>query len=181
MSTTNGQPPVRGRNKYEQWLTEDGLAKLQAWARNGLTDEQIAHNCGVSRKTLAQWKLQHGDIGAALKEGKDAVDQEVENALFKSACGYDYREVTEQYDGQGVLIDRKVFNKHQAPNTVAQIYWLKNRRRDVWKENHDKTEIERERLELDKRKVEADLQEKTDNQARTIEVIISDQAKEWGK
>lgn len=40
------------KRKYEQWLTPEGLLKLEGWAREGLTNEQIARNMGISRKTL---------------------------------------------------------------------------------------------------------------------------------
>jgi hypothetical protein len=178
MSKISGQPPVRGRNKYEQWLTEDGLAKLQAWARNGLTDEQIAHNCGIGVRTLFTWKEKHEPIMQALKEGKEVVDLQVENALFKSACGYDYQEVTEEYNGLGELVSRKVFQKHQPPSNTAQIYWLKNRKRDVWKENHDKAEIERLRYQLDKDRFDAD--SKQSDGPRKLEIIIDPDAEDWG-
>ena len=38
------------KGKYEYWLTPEGLIKLEGWARDGLTDEQIAVNIGVNRK-----------------------------------------------------------------------------------------------------------------------------------
>ena len=179
--TTNGQPPVRkkrSKSKYEQWLTEDGLTRLQAWARSGLTDEQIAHNCGVSYKTLKVWKQQYSAIGAALKEGKEVVDQQVENALFKSACGYEYEEVTTEYNAEGEVTSVRTIKKHYAPNTTAQIYWLKNRRRDVWKNDHDKTEIERMRLELDNKRFEADVN-KVEG-PKVIQIIVDPDAEEWG-
>ena len=44
------------KGKYEKWLEPDGLQLLGAWARDGLTDEQIAKNMGICRDTLIQWK-----------------------------------------------------------------------------------------------------------------------------
>ena len=38
--------------KYKEWLSEENLALLEGWARDGLTDEQIAHNVGITAKTL---------------------------------------------------------------------------------------------------------------------------------
>ena len=32
------------KGKYHEWLSEDGLIKIQGWARDGLIDEQIANN-----------------------------------------------------------------------------------------------------------------------------------------
>lgn len=95
------------RGKYEYWLSEDGLTLLEGWARDGLTDDQIAHNLGVSRSTLAEWKKRFPDLSDALKKGKDVVDYEVENALLERAKGGD---------------------------TTAQIFWLKNRRPGKWRD-----------------------------------------------
>lgn len=55
------------KGKYEQWLTEEGLLQLEAWARNGLTDEQIAANMGITRSTLNEWKKKYSDISDTLK------------------------------------------------------------------------------------------------------------------
>ncbi|WDF83621.1 terminase [Lacticaseibacillus pabuli] len=78
------------KGKYQQWLTEEGLTKLAGWARQGLTDEQIAHNMGITPRTLYKWKTAHGQIGQALIKEKEVVDFEVENALFKRAIGASY-------------------------------------------------------------------------------------------
>lgn len=55
------------KGKYEQWLTEEGLLQLEAWARNGLTDEQIAANIGCACSTLYDWKGKYSEISEALK------------------------------------------------------------------------------------------------------------------
>ena len=95
------------KGKYEYWLTEEGLLLLEGWARDGLTDEQIAHNIGISTSTLNNWKNKYVEILESLKKGKEVVDYAVENALLKNALKGD---------------------------TTAQIYWLKNRRPDKWRD-----------------------------------------------
>ena len=77
------------KGKYEDWLTGDGLTLLEGWARDGLTDEQIASNCGISPSTLYRWKDDHQEIREALKRGKEVVDYQVENALLNKALGGD--------------------------------------------------------------------------------------------
>lgn len=99
--------------KYKEWLTDEGLIKIEGWARDGLSEEQIAHNMGISRKTLSEWKNKYSDISDTLKRGKEVVDYEVENALLQSAL-----------DG----------------NVTAQIFWLKNRKPTQWKDKQE-TEI----------------------------------------
>lgn len=80
--------------KYIEWLTVEGLIKIEGWARDGLIDKQIAQNIGVSERTFTDWKKRFSSISSALKKGKEVVDRQVENALFKSATGYEYTERT---------------------------------------------------------------------------------------
>lgn len=119
--------------KYEYWLTPDGLLLLEAWARDGLIDEDIAHNVGISPATLYEWKKRFPEISEALKRGKEVVDIQVENALFKRAIGYEYEEVKtiiSEKDGKRV----EVVKKQMPPDTTAQIFWLKNRKPSTWRD-----------------------------------------------
>lgn len=136
------------KGKYQEWLESDALLKLEAWARDGLTDEQIAKNMGISTATLYNYKRDHKEILEALKRGKEVVDIEVENALLKRAKGYKYDEVTRELvsvkDKEGSIIGNelqvtKVVTKEVQPDTTAQIFWLKNRKPKEWR---DKQEID---------------------------------------
>lgn len=126
------------KGKYQAWLEPDKLILLEAWARDGLTDEQIAAKMGICRDTLIQWKKKYSDISDALKKGKDVVDIQVENALLKRALGYEYEEISEKYE-MGILVEKKVTKKQVVPDTTAQIFWLKNRKPDDWR---DKREVD---------------------------------------
>ena len=124
---------LMAKAKYAEWLTSEGLLKIEGWARDGLTDEQIAKNIGISRSTLNVWKDRYSDISDALKKGKDVIDRQVENALLKRALGYEYEEVKEKFE-DGVITERTVTKKEVAPDTTAQIFWLKNRKPDKWRD-----------------------------------------------
>lgn len=135
------------RGKYEEWLTKEGLLKLESWARNGLTNEQIASNMGISRKTLQEWCNKYGDICDTLKRGKEVVDIQVENALLKRALGYQYDEVTKERVldyapdtgellGSHMAVTKKVTKEVQG-DTTAQIFWLKNRQPEKWRDKRD--------------------------------------------
>ena len=85
---------------------------------------------------MNQWQKRFSVISDALKSGKEVVDRQVENALFKTATGFYYNE--EMVTNQGEVV---TVRKYSKPNTTAQIYWLKNRKRDVWT---DKQEVQLE-------------------------------------
>ena len=147
---------VRGaRGKYHEWLTKEGLTLIEGWARDGLIDEQIAANIGITTTTLYDWKKKYADFSDALKKGKETSDYEVENALFKSATGYEYeerKEVQEVVDG--VMRKRvEVTRKQVPPNATSAIFWLKNRKPDKWR---NKQEIEISKLRAEIKKIEAE-------------------------
>ena len=96
--------------KVDIWLDKDNLIRVQGWARDGLTDQQIAEKMGIGVRTLYEWKKKHPQFSQALKSGKEVVDYAVENALLKKAL---------------------------AGDVGACCFWLKNRRPDKWKDRID--------------------------------------------
>lgn len=125
------------KGKYQKWITPEGLLKIEGWAKDGLTDEQIAGNMGITAKTLYEWKKRYGEICEALKKGKEIVDRQVENALLKRALGYAYTEKMTEESDDGVKV--RVTEKQVVPDTTAQIFWLKNRKPEVWRDKKDVT------------------------------------------
>ena len=121
------------KGKYREWLTADGLLRLEGWARDGLTDEQIAQNAGIRAATLYEWEKRFPEILKAIKKGKAPVDMEVENALLKRALGYEYEEVITEIYGDGKKHVKKV-KRYMPPDVTAQIFWLKNRKPDRFRD-----------------------------------------------
>lgn len=127
------------KSKVERWLTSDGLTLLGGWAREGLTDVQIAHNIGISRSTLNEWKKKYPDILDTLKKEKEIVDYEVENALLKRAIGYRYKEITKEQilnpmTSTYELRVTKEVEKEVPPDVGAAMAWLKNRKPKQWRD-----------------------------------------------
>ncbi len=116
--------------KYQDWLTEEGRIKLEGWARS-LTDVDIAKNIGITPKTLIEWKKKYPKFADALKNGREVVDFQVENALLKRALGY---EVTEYIIDNG---KKKAVKKQIPPDVTAIIFWLKNRKYKEWRDKRD--------------------------------------------
>lgn len=92
---------------FSEWEKPENLLRLQGWAIDGLIDAQIAENIGIGESTLAHWKARSKAIRESLKKGKDSADREIENALFETA---------------------------KAGNVTAQIFWLKNRKAQQWRD-----------------------------------------------
>lgn len=113
---------MAGRKKIDvqEWLTPENKVRIQGWCRDGLIEKQIYKNMGVSKNVFYRWKKENQEFRDLLKESKDTADREVENALFKSATGF-------------VGPDEKYY----PPNTTAQIFWLKNRKHDEWRDKRE--------------------------------------------
>lgn len=127
--------------KYEYWITPEGLTLIEEWAKNGLTDEQIAKNMGITTSTLYEWKKKYSEVSESLKRGKAVIDTQVENALLKRALGYKYTEIkTKRFTIEGTEAEEVTETiKEVVPDTTAQIFWLKNRKPLEWR---DKKNIE---------------------------------------
>ena len=98
---------------------------------------------GIGLSTYYRWQQEHGELREAIKKGKAPVDIEVENALLKRALGYSYDEVIKDAEPTGKTDDNgkpiykthiRTITKYVAPDTLAQIFWLKNRRPDRWRD-----------------------------------------------
>lgn len=136
---------VIAKGKFDRWRTKEGLTLLEGWARDGLTDEELARKIGVNRATFYDWKNRFSDISDAIKKGKEVIDFEVEQALLKKALGYSYTETRKEVDANG---KKKVIvtEKHVEPDTVAQIFWLRNRKPDKWRNNPEAPEGDDDKL-----------------------------------
>lgn len=124
------------KGKYHKWITEEGLRKIEAWARDGLVEKQICYNMGIGVTSLNEWKKRFPEIAEALKKGKEDIDIEVENSLLKRARGFEYTEkITEIHEMPDGSKRRhiKEITKYALPDTTAQIFWLKNRKPDYWR------------------------------------------------
>ena len=140
------------KGKYHKWLEEDNLIRMEGWARDGLTDEDIATNMGIHPATLYEWKNKFNEIDEALKEGKEVADYKVIGALYKRCLGYDFEEVQTIVEDDNGKKKKKISKtiKHISPDTTAIAIWLNNRKPNDFKRNRGKEELDRERFEHDK-------------------------------
>lgn len=147
-----------GKSKYFTHV-EPKLEEVRKWAKDGLSDKQIATNLGIAYSTFREYKKKFSALSAPLKEGKACAVKQVENALFKKALGYEYEEVTKEIcmneeTGKQELKITKVVTKRVHPDTTAIIFYLKNRMSDKWKNDPHKVKMDDAILELRKKELE---------------------------
>jgi phage terminase len=126
------------KSKYETDV-KPRLIEIEAWKRDGLIDEQICKNLGISVDTFYRYKAKYSEFSEAIKKGKEVADIEVENALFKRAIGYRYKEKikeVKEIDGKKTVFIKEV-EKEMPGDVGAQIFWLKNRKSSKWKDKQD--------------------------------------------
>lgn len=157
----------------DEW--KDKITLIQAWARDGLTNEQIAQKMGVTRQTLHNYTSKYPELKQAIKKGKEVVDVEVENSLLKRALGYQYTEETierifNKETKEHEMVVTKTVTKEMPPDTTAQIFWLKNRKSFQWR---DRKNIE---ASLRSQNKNINLDKLTDKQ---IDKILREEV--WGK
>jgi len=123
-----------GQTKF---LPDVHMTLITDLAEQGMTDQQIADRIGITNRTLQNWKNAQGELFQSLKTSKILPDDRVELSLFDRALGYPYEEVVLEPDAHGDLKIVKVTRKQSLPDVTAQIFWLKNRRPDRWREKHE--------------------------------------------
>lgn len=137
-----------GRTRYTEWLTPEGLQKIEGWARAGQYDWQIAVSIGIHEDVLTKWKKKYDRIDRAIKDGRATVDHDVESAFLRAARGYqtveERREVitalTPNADPNRpptrTVVGEKVvrITKEVGPNADACLKWLSRRQPKLWKE-----------------------------------------------
>lgn len=150
-----------------EWLTNEGLTALAGFARRGLTNKQIAEDViGTSQSVLYEWIKRYPEIAEALKKGKINPDVQVENALYLSALGQTVKvkkpmkikkrilrnDRTVSEEEEIVIVEEEQYIK---PDVTAQIFWLKNRLPDRWRntEKLDADKFEHQKA-MDKEKME---------------------------
>lgn len=103
----------------------------------GATDLEIADFFEIDVRTLHRWKADNTEFCHALKAGKAEADERVERSLFARANGYEHDEVDIRVVNGEVV--QTPIRKLYPPDTTACIFWLKNRRPDLWRDRVEQT------------------------------------------
>ncbi|MDU2778817.1 MAG: helix-turn-helix domain-containing protein [Staphylococcus epidermidis] len=99
------------KGKYHDWISDEGLKIIEGWARDGLSNKQIAHNIGIDEATFYTWQHKYDKFHEAVKKGKNGEETK-------------HIEKTK---------------KHIAADTTSMIFWLKNRKPDEWNDRREIT------------------------------------------
>lgn len=122
----------KGRNaQYAEWLTEDGLLIIRGWARDGLTDKQIAKNIGVAESTFKEWKRKFDILSSSLKKARIPAAYQVEEGMMSRTEWRKVVDITRKYvlDDEGNRIGGVEVTEHEhwvPPDSTIMIFTSKN-------------------------------------------------------
>lgn len=126
--------PKKGRGRPAKYKPE--FAKqAEKLCRLGATDADLADFFGVQTSTIWRWTGRYNDFCSALKAGKDEADDRVERSLYQRAVGYEF-DAVKIFQHQGTVV-KAPYTEKVAPDTTACIFWLKNRRKDDWRDKQE--------------------------------------------
>lgn len=136
MAAEGKEPKGRGRpSKYDPAFADQARKLCEL----GATDLDIANFFDVAVSTVNLWKVTHPEFSDAVKRGKDAADDLVEQRLFARATGYSHDSVKIFLPKGARTPVYAPFTEHHAPDVTAAIFWLKNRRPDAWRDRKELT------------------------------------------
>lgn len=133
MAETTAKKPATGGRK--SLFKPEYVEQARKLALLGAIDREIAEFFGITDRGFRKWKLAHPELMEALTVGKEVADNRVERSLYQRAVGYSHNAVkVMHHKGVPVVIP---YTEHMAPDVVACIFWLKNRRRSEWLDKFD--------------------------------------------
>ena len=117
---------------------------IMGLAARGCTVEEMAADMNVAASTLHKWIKENEELSEALKRGRSFSDTQVETSLYRRAVGgFKVTEkktiVSSASNGEQKPVRVEVVEKDVPPDTTAAIFWLKNRRPDLWRDRQDIT------------------------------------------
>lgn len=116
---------------------EEFNVQVEKLCKLGATDAEIADFFEVVESTVNLWKLDYPEFSESIRRGKIEADANVAASLYHRAIGYSHGDVDIRVVGKEIVQTNLI--KYYPPDSVAGIFWLKNRRPKDWR---DKQEIE---------------------------------------
>ena len=116
--------------------TEDVIRQTQLLSEMGATMHELAKIFNVSEDTVYFWQNKYPEFARALKLGRDASDERVVRSMYAKALGFE-KTIEEEVvgkDGEVKTVKKKIY---VPPSDTAAIFWLKNRRKNEWRDRHE--------------------------------------------
>lgn len=108
------------------------IGKIKVLIEHGFTEQEIADQLDISRESLDTYKNSNKLLFDTIKSAKDIADDAVETSLWKRASGMRLKKQVLSKSGEIVEVEEEI-----PPDATSMIFWLKNRRRDQWRDRHD--------------------------------------------
>ena len=120
----------RSKHNPNGMVDELLIQQVRTLSEKGFTQREIASFFKVGLSTLEYWLKNKPELKQAVKEGREIADAKVERALYEKATGFKIKEM-KVFSHEGMIISEE-FDKELPPDTGAAIFWLKNRKPEMW-------------------------------------------------
>lgn len=105
----------------------------------GATNDDLARLFEVAASTIDKWIAENPEFSGSVKEGREQADATVAESLYRRAVGYSHPAVKIFMPAGATEPVYADYTEHYPPDTAAAFIWLKNRRKQDWR---DKAEVE---------------------------------------
>lgn len=129
------------------------LDEIEAMARNGATEQQIAKCFGITRQTFYKYKNANTDIFNAIKKGRVSLVEDLKGTLIKKAKGFSYTE-KKLIKENGKVVREEIYTRSSLPDVAALNLLLKNYDKENWSNDPQVLELRKKELELKERQIE---------------------------
>jgi DNA-binding CsgD family transcriptional regulator len=129
------------------------LDEVEALAKNGATEQQIAKTFGITRQTFYKYKNENVDIFNAIKKGRMSLVDDLKGTLIRKAKGFSYTE-KKIIKENGFVVREEIYTKSSLPDVAALNLLLKNYDKENWSNDPQLLELRKKEIELKERQVE---------------------------
>lgn len=146
-------------SKYESHV-KARFKEIEKWCKRGATDKEIYKALGISKDAFYKYKNQYQELNDLIKKNRIDAVEEIKNALFKRAIGFQYEErkeiKTENEDGTTSLKTEKTI-KTVVPDPASALILLKHWAKDEgWTNDPATLELKKKELKLKEKQAEND-------------------------
>ncbi len=115
--------------------------RAERFAKMGMIDTEICTQLGISKTVYYEYQQKYPEFAEAIKRGKKPINELAEEAFLKNVLGFEYEEKQSEMnvdkDGNATVAKVRTITRHFRGDTTAQIFFLKNRMPEKYKDRQE--------------------------------------------
>lgn len=147
------------KSKYESHV-KPRFDEIIKWCKRGATDKEIIQMLGIGKSAFYDYLGKYTEFSELIKKNRIDAIEEIKNALFKRAVGFQYIETEESKntDENGVVsVKTKKTVKTVVPDPASCMILLKHwDKENGWTNDPAILELKKKELKLKEKQIEND-------------------------